>query len=204
MPYAADSIPGTSVKLIRVLARNPAFITLIALLYVGMSGAVLLYEQQKKTATELRNRTEELQRQVMLASAERSLFLEQREKNKDVQIFRRLSFREKHDPQDQERLQAALSLNSFARYALQTSDLRKARESLDESVATFPTLEAQYYLGVVDYLEGRTDDAIGAWTKLIKSEDFPDDLLMYLSLAEYRSGNLEAARKFAEQYSHAR
>ena len=204
MPYADDTIQGISIKLARLLTKNPSFIALFGLLYVGMTGAFFFYEQQKKEAAELRNRTEQLQKEIIFASAERNLFLEQRSKNTDVQIFRRLSFNEKSDPRDQEKLQAALSLNSFARYALQTSDLRKARETLDESMTTFPTLEAQYYLGVVDYLEGHTENAIGAWTKVSKSSGPPDDLLMYLSLAEYRSGNFEAAKRFADQYSRTR
>jgi tetratricopeptide (TPR) repeat protein len=205
VPYAKDnseSMIGSFTKVIVALKRNPIFMSLFVAIYASGAGAYFLYQREKVQADQLQERTDRLQAELMAMSNERQSFLD-RYKSPSVDVFRRLSFTEKSSPQDQEKLQAALSLNSYARYALRSRDLRKARETLDESLRTFPTLEAQYYLGVVDYLEGNNEEAVGSWTKIAKSTGVPDDIFIYLSLAEYRLGNTEAAKKFSDLYSRS-
>ena len=202
MPYAEDrdAIRESSLGLLRVMQKNPVFLFMFFLFYVTSIVGIYLYKREALRAHELQLKAERLQGQVSSFDREREEFL-LRSKNPSIDVFGRLSFLEKSSPQDQEKLQAALSLNSFARYALNNHDLQKAKETLDESVKTYPTLEAQYYRGVVNYLEGNTEEAIGSWKPLAKSSGVPDDIFIYLSLAEYRSGNTSAAKEFADLYS---
>jgi hypothetical protein len=195
-----DSILGSSSKVLGLLRKNPIFLYAFFFLYVSSAAGFYLYFRQARQTREWQQRAERLEDRVSSVAIERDVLL-QTSKTSTIDVFKRLSFQEKSTPQDQEKLQAALSLNSFARYALHNRDLRKARETLDESEKTFPTLEGQYYLGVVNYLEGNADEAVGSWRPLVKSPGVPDDILIYLSLAEYRTGNTQAAKEFADLYS---
>jgi hypothetical protein len=195
-----DSILGSSFKVLRILQKNPLFVYMFVFFYFSSAAAFYLYVRETRQAREWQQKAERLQDRVSSVAIERDVFL-QSSRNSTIDVFKRLSFLEKSTPQDQEKLQAALSLNSFAKYALHNRDLRKARETLDESTKTFPTLEAQYYLGVVNYLEGNTEAAVGSWKPLAKSAGVPDDIFIYLSVAEYHSGNTQAAKEFADLYS---
>ncbi len=199
---SSETFLDFSLKLIRTVLRNPVALGTFMVLYGAAMTGFLLYNQQKATALKFKTETERLNTRVANLEEERHLLIAQRPASTD--IFKRLSFLENSSAQNRDKLQAAMSLNSFARYALNNQDLQKARETLELSMRTFPTLEAEYYLGLLSYMQGHNEDALASWTSVSRSSGAPSDIFLYLSVAEYRSGNSDGARRYAELFSRSR
>ncbi len=113
-------------------------------------------------------------------------------------------FRENSSPDERDKLQAALRLNSLVHYALLNRDFQKAADTIDESMHTYPTLEARYYRGLLAYARGGTDTAAAFWEPLAKSDAAPSDLYLYISIAKYKSGDTETAKRYAELYQKSK
>lgn len=189
-------------KIFRFIRKYPTFLLTFAVMYVSVAGAFYLYQMEKSRTVKLDSDLDRLNNRVKFLEAERQLWFETvRTSDKNLDIFKRLSFAEKASSNDQPKLHAAQSLNSFAKYALDNRDLKKARDSLEESLGTYPTMEAKYYLGIIDYLEGHNQGALANWTSIITSKEVPSDIFVYLALAEYRDGNIEASKKYADAYA---
>ena len=187
-------------QLLQVLRKNPTLLWLVTILYVSMGAGYFVYYMARQRSAESERENARLRDELVEINASQRA-LAARSSAPTIDIFKRLSFNEKSTPRDQDKLRVAQSLNSFAKYALDNRDYRKATETLDESLKTFPTLEAEYYSGVAYYLEGNNDQALAFWKQLETSSGVPDDIYVYLSLAEYRSGNTQAAKKYADLYS---
>jgi hypothetical protein len=186
-------------KSIKSLRLNPSILVTVLFVYVGMAFGVFLYVGKQKESLALRR---ELERQENLLTTFQTAIAKNNENGTgSVDVFKRLTFSESQDSQDQDKLQAALSLNSFARYALDHGDTKKAKEILSQSLQTHSTIEGKYYLGVANYLEGRAPEAAALWTQVSDKKDVPKDIYLYLSMAEYKAGNTEASKKYAELFS---
>lgn len=188
----------------RKLLANPIFLAVFLLLYFTVVFMTYQSLAQKRELAKLQH-DRDIQNEKMTALLEeQKLLLERGDINSTVDIFRSLSFKESVVPEDNARLQTAQSLNSFARYALIKRDFKTAQDKLEQSRHLLQTLEAQYYLGVLFYLQGRNEDAASLWKAISRQAPIPDDLWLYIALAEYRQGNIEEARLYAQRYGPRR
>ena len=133
---SALSTPG---RFLHVLKINPTLLAVLTVLYSSVAVGFLLYQFERKQALESERKTQRLQ-QELVALSERQSHIDY-VKTSNVDIFEKLAFKERSTPAEQEKLQAALTLNSYAKYALSKNDLQKAKETLDQSLKTYPTLE---------------------------------------------------------------
>jgi len=200
MPSEIESFSSSISKVFHTLRESPSLIVLLGVLYVTFAFAVYQNLQQRKGIEAAKVDLERQQMRLVELEQQRNSLEGRGDANKNIDIFKNLSFDENRPSEHNQRFNTALSLNSFAKYALSNGDLSKARETLEQSVHTYSTQEAQYYIGVVAYLEGHVHEAINIWRPLVDTNNSPADLLFYLSVAEYRTGNIEAARQFADGY----
>ena len=193
-----------AVELVSSLRRSPVLTLLVLSVYISGGAVLFLYQRQKYQALELRERDLVVQtelRRALAVEKEKSPF--GRSPNESFALFKQLSFNEITDSHDSGKLQVALGLNSYARDALSNYDFDKARGILDKSVKTIPTLEAQYYLGVLEYLEGNNEGALKAWKPLAGRKGVPSDIYLFLALAQYRAGDIAATKHSAALFSEA-
>lgn len=184
----------------KLLIKNPALLVIVTAFYAAATFGVYQYQRERERTA----RYEAEAKQQMALLREQTRTLAARDVGKPLDIFRNLSFSEKSSAADRDKLQAALSLNSFAKYALANSDFQKARDTLQESLQIFPTQEARYYMGVVAYVQGDPERAAASWEDLSNTEGSPHDILLYLSVAEYKLGNLAASMRYADRYAQAK
>lgn len=200
MPSEDSSSVNPFGRYLKLVTKNPALLVIVTGLYAVATFGVYLYQRETERTARLEA---ELLHQTMLLK-EQTRILDVRDVGRPLDIFRNLSFSEKSSAADREKVQAALSLNSFAEYALANKDFQKARDTLQESLRTFPTQEAQYYMGVVAYEQGDAEAAVASWQDLSKIDGSPHDILLYLAIAEYKLGNLVASMRYADRYAQAR
>jgi tetratricopeptide (TPR) repeat protein len=188
-------------SLLTQLTRSPVLLATLTTVYLLAGVTSYLYLEQTRTAKGLREEIHQQEIRIASLQQQRDVLTAFGRENKNIGVFRKLSFEERRPAADGDKLRAAQSLNSYARYVIDRGDFEKAKTILNESLQTYPTMEAQYYLGVVAYLSGDSEQAAAWWQKLSSSGPTPNDIFLYLSLAEYRSGNIEAARAFATRYA---
>jgi hypothetical protein len=183
------------------VTRSPFALTTLGLFYAASALGIWVFIEQRRNYAHLED-------QII---HERALLEEQNERESvdrqiDVSdVFRKLSFSEaKVSASEQDKLHSALDLNSFARYALDHHDLPKAKQTLEQSLRLFPTQEAKYYLGVVAYLQNDSESSIALWEHISTEGNVPSDVALYLAVAEYKAGNIDASRKYAGVYSRAK
>lgn len=188
------------VRYMRLLIENPALLVIVTALYAAATFSIYQYQRERDKAA----RSEDELKQQMALLTERTSTLAARDVGRPLDIFRNLSFSENSSAADRDKLQAALSLNSFAKYALANKDFQKARDTLQESLQTFPTQEAQYYIGLVAYEQGDPERAVASWEGLANIEGSPHDILLYLAVAEYKLGNLAKSMRYADRYAEVK
>ncbi len=184
------------------LRRNPLLIMLLLSVYLSGAVVLFLYQHQREQALEWRQQDQLVQlelRKALAIEKEKEPF--GRSPDEGLALFKQLSFHEDTDSKNSERLQLALSLNSYARDALSNRDFEKARGILDKSVSTLPTLEAQYYRGVLEYLQGNNEGALKAWKSLAGRKGAPSDIYLFIALAQYRAGDIAATKHFTALFS---
>lgn len=177
---------------------NPIYLAVVSVLYLFVAGVTLLYLQQSRENYRLEA---QLAREGEHLHRFESRIDDLAAANTDVNVFKRLPFDETENSISNEKLRAALILNSLARDALMHRDFQKAEDSLADSMHTTPTQEAQYYTGILAYVTGDNERAIRLWRQLLSKSGTPNDILLYLSIAEYRSGDTTSARRYAYLYA---
>ncbi len=187
----------------RIILRRPGYLTWIVLAYATISFFFLLYERTRRQEMDALKQIELQKQRIAMLEEERQLWSMELSNSKSGDLFKRLSFADAKEAPNEPKLRTALSLNTFAIYALDRGDIQKAKDLLDQSVQTYPTSEAKYYQGVISYKQGKAADAAAVWGQLAKNCSVPKDVYLYLSMAEYKAGNTEAAKAYAETYSQS-
>src|SRR5258708_22962968 len=151
--HKSESFAYAVLKYVASMRKNPISLAMLLTVYVVSSFALFLYQRQARETAQLQI---EIQKQERLLAALRedrgSLGFTARPIGTGyLDLFKNPSFRETTTSENRDKLEAVLRLNSFARYAIYSGDFEKARDTLNQSLKTLPTLEAQYDLGLLAY-----------------------------------------------------
>jgi arylsulfatase A-like enzyme/tetratricopeptide (TPR) repeat protein len=97
---------------------------------------------------------------------------------------------------------SAMALVNLGALALERGDTALARSYFERAVTTDPASSAaQAGLGIVAMKQGDRDAAVAAWTKAVDLDATNYDALYNLATTLARSGRLEAARPYLEQFA---
>src|SRR5712691_7010474 len=126
--HKSESFAYALAKYAASMKRNPVALAMFFTLYAVSTLVIVFYQRQERETVQLQS--EILNQRKLLASLkeEHSFAAAKAVGTNNLDLFKNLSFKETSTPGNQDKLEEALRLNSFAMYAIHNRDFEKAKE----------------------------------------------------------------------------
>lgn len=185
---------------IRLFKKRPYFYICVLIIYIGIFMLFRLYREKRyietsisyKVESEIENLKEEIERQKNIIN---SLTISR----KIPVVFRPINFKE--DWEDSSKEAEINRIFEYANFAMSKDDYKRAKSLYEEAQVIQTTFLAQYYLGMLDYIEGDLNSCIKKWSTIVESaqDRFPN-LRFHLAIVLYEAGESERSMKYLLEY----
>jgi len=115
-------------------------------------------------------------------------------------IFRQIHFEENW--QDTSKRAEVQRLSDYAHFAISKADYARAKTLFEEAESVQQTVEAEYYLGLLSYVQRDLNSCTTRWSSLVekdKDAQFPD-LRFYLAVVLYEAGDSKRSLAYLAEY----
>ncbi len=187
-------------KLIRLLRKKPYIFISTMVVYIGIIGFYITLREKQNIVTSIRYKAEreivdlkeEIERQKNIIN---SLTISR----KIPVVFRPINFTE--DWEDDSKEAEINRIFEYANFAMSKEDYKRAKSLYEEAQVIQTTFQAQYYLGMLDYIEGDLNSCIKKWSTIVESaqDRFPN-LRFHLAIVLYEDGESERSMKYLLEY----